>query len=98
MADWNALFRTDAFRDYRRRQVECVAEILNDQISATVNGNASAALDQIKGQMAMARTLIRLPEEIVKDEETREILDLQLVEDMANLTKFLLRKHINAEE
>ena len=85
MSDWAALFQTDAFRDYRKKQVECVGKMLWDKLGGS----------EIKDQMAMATKLLRLPETMTNDKELKEYLEMQMVEDTANLTRYLMRKFIN---
>ena len=85
MTDWKRLFQTDDFRDYRKKQVECVGKMLWDKLSGT----------ELKDQMAMATRLLRLPETMTNDKELKEYLDMQMVEDTANLTRYLMRKFIN---
>jgi hypothetical protein len=85
MSDWSGFFKTDAFRDYRKKQVECVGKMLWDKLNKT----------EVKEQMAMAKALLKLPETMVNDNDLREYLEMQLVEDMANLTRYLMRRFIN---
>ena len=94
MTDWTPFLKSDTFRAYRKKQVESIAEVLNSQYSAIVVGCGSD-LAETKGQMAMAKRLLELPKTLTNDEETLEYLDMQLIEDMANLTGMLMRKLIN---
>jgi hypothetical protein len=94
MTDWNALFRTEEFRQYRKRQVEKVAEVIEVAMYSTVIGKGGE-LDAIKGAINMAKILIKLPEELTKDATLESELEMQLMTDMANLTTHLLRKRIS---
>jgi hypothetical protein len=94
MTDWNGLFRSNEFRDYRRKQVEMIGELLNDKLSSLTVGRGEDP-KYIKGQMDMLNHILRLPGDLTKDNETLDLLNLQLTEDIANLTKYLMRKAVN---
>ena len=85
MTDWAGLFQTDAFRDYRKKQVECVGKMIWDALGDS----------KIKDQMSMAVKLLKLPETMTGDKELKEYLEMQMVEDTANLTRYLMRRFIN---
>jgi len=85
MSDFKGLFQTDAFREYRKKQVECVGKMLWDKLGGS----------EVKDQMTMATKLLRLPETMTNDKELKEYLEMQMVEDTANLTRYLMRKFIN---
>ena len=85
MSDFKGLFQTDAFREYRKKQVECVGKMLWDKLGGS----------EVKNQMTMATKLLRLPETMTNDKELKEYLEMQMVEDTANLTRYLMRKFIN---
>ena len=90
MTVWSEFFRNDDFRDYRKRQVQKVAERI-EQLLYTSMGTETN-LDYIRGQLRMAKMLIRLPNELTENKALLEHLDQQIAEDMANLTRYLIRK------
>ncbi len=96
MSDWSSFLKSNEFRDYRKKQVEMVAEVLNKKYSATVVGSGSD-ISETKGQMDMAERMLRLPSTLTHDKKTLEFLDMQMVEDMANLTRYLMRKAMTEE-
>ncbi len=84
MTDWNELFRTDEFRAYRKRQAECLAELIDDRVFKELTDNP---------QFAAAKELIKLPEQLTTDEVLLGMLKTQFNEDLANITAYLMRKH-----
>jgi len=96
MSDWNGFLKSNEFRDYRKKQVEMVAEVLNGKFAGIVIGMGSE-LAVTKGQMDMAKRFLELPETLTEDAGTLEYLDMQLTEDMANLTRMLMRKMVVPE-
>ena len=91
MADWNQLFKSDAFRAYRRKQAELVANIVSGEITRI---EGSASIDRLRGRLEMARLMIRLPENLTQDLSVSDILKDQLSEDMARITQYLIKKEI----
>jgi hypothetical protein len=95
MTDWNALFRTNEFRSYRKKQVEAVAEIVDKGLcNSIVGGDGAKGFRKLDGQLEMARLMLKLPETLINDIELSSQLETQLSEDMAGLTKMLMRKRI----
>jgi hypothetical protein len=87
MSDFKGLFQTDAFRDYRKKQVECIGKMIWDKLGET----------EIKDQISLAIKLLKLPETMTSDKELKEYLEMQMVEDTANLTRYLMRNFINEQ-
>jgi hypothetical protein len=95
MTDWNGFLRTDAFRDYRKKVIEKVSEEIETILYKTVIGSDGAdTLKELKGQMKMVRTVLKIPNDLTTDEQVLAQLDTQLAEDMANLTKYLMRRRV----
>ena len=94
MSDWNEFFQTAEFRKYRSKQVELVAEYLNRAIF-TLKDDADA-IASLKGYLTAADALLRLPNSLVPhNAKMQDLLDMQMVEDMAGLTTHLMRRFIN---
>ena len=99
MSDWSAFFRTDEFRQYRKRQVQKVAKVIERDCYGAITGNGGVRdLDRINGALTMAKELLRLPEELTRDEKLRDLLEVQMMEDMGNLTTFLIRQRVNIDD
>lgn len=99
MSDWSAFFQLPEWRQYRKRQVEKVGKIIEEYLYGGITGRKGTRnIEAMDGALKMARDLLRLPEELARNEKIRELLDLQLVEDMGNLSKFLIRNRVNADE
>lgn len=94
MTDWAGFLQSNEFRDYRKKQIECVAEALNKKLRSTIIGS-KAEYAEIRGQMDMAKRLLRLPYSLSNSEKVRGVLDMQEAEDMANITRHLMRKMLN---
>ena len=96
MADWTALFRSNDFRSYRKKQAEMVASYLNDVVFQMVTGGKIDPT-AFQGQMKVVKMFLELPATLTQDKEVLAILGLQTEEDIANITKFLVRRNLNAE-
>ena len=95
MTDWNEFFRTDTFRRYRKKQVEAVAEVIDKGLcDAVIGGDGARGFRKIDGQLEMARLMLKLPEALTNDAKLATMLNTQLSEDMAGLTRILMRKRI----
>lgn len=96
MTVWSEFLRNDDFRDYRKKQAEKVAERI-EQLLYTSMGTETN-LDYIRGQLHMAKLLMRLPNELTADKALLEHLDQHIAEDMANLTRHLIRKQFSGDK
>lgn len=95
MTDWSNFLKTNEFRDYRKKQVEAIAISIENLLYKTVIGPEGVeTINNIDGQLSMAKTLLKLPEQLTKDGELSELLEIQLIEDIANLTKALMRQRL----
>ena len=93
MSDWLSFFRTDEFREYRKRQISKVAESIEQALYSIILGTSGAEdLKNMDGQLSMAKTLLKLPESMTDDKDLKVHLELQRAEDMAELTRILMRK------
>ena len=70
-----------------------VASCLNDTAFQMVTGG-KVDLASFQGKLEMIKLFLRLPQTLTQDNETNEILNLQLEEDTANITKFLIRRSL----
>ena len=93
MTDWSSFFKQEEFRQYRKRQIQTVAEKVNAHMARLVIGNG-ADMNEINGELRMAKILLELPESLTKDEKVRELLTRQLEEDIANLTNYLIKHRL----
>lgn len=92
--DWNSFLRSDEFREYRKRQVQAVAD--NFKTTAfQMASNGKADLAALKGKMEMIYIFLRLPERLTSDDKLKELLKIQLDEDVNNITKYLIRQSLN---
>jgi len=96
MTAWNELFQTDEFRAYRRKQAEEIAGIIQSSVVQMTSGNERAAAE-LKGQLSIISRMLRLPESLTGDEKVRSNLEAQLQEDVANITRFLIRESLAGE-
>lgn len=92
--DWSAFLKSDEFRTYRKRQAQAVADNIKFDINQLVS-NGDFKLSAMAGKMEMIRALLRLPEALTEDKELKSLLSIQLDEDVANITKYLVRQSLN---
>lgn len=92
MANWDELFKSDDFNAYRRKQAEQVGMYIERLVKSSLSGEYN--VDEIKGAMHMARLLIDLPEKITDSDGMRAVLRDQKIADYADLTSFLVRRHL----
>ena len=97
MADWNSFLRSDDFRSYRKKQIEMVAKHLDAAAFQMITGGC-VDLPSFQGKLEMIKLFLKLPQDLTQDNETNAILRLQLNEDTANLTQFLIRRSLAEEE
>lgn len=94
MADWSSFLRSDEFRLYRKKQVYAVADHIKKATFQLVsNGEVNQAA--LKGKMEMISIFLRLPETLTQDTKLKELLTIQLDEDVSNITKYLIRQSLN---
>ena len=93
MSDWNEFLRSDGFRDYRRKQIEAVAVNLKKTAFQTVS-KGNVELSELKGKLEMINLFVRLPETLTQDVKTKELLAVQLDEDVNHITQFLIRQSL----
>jgi len=93
MADWQELFKSDDFREYRKKQVETIALVIQESIRKILHGYPEA-LSTVHGELKAANELLKLPERLTTDEGTLEILGLQLTNDIADITRILVRDEV----
>jgi hypothetical protein len=93
MADYNELFRSDEFRAYRRKQAEEIAGIIKHSVVQLTSGNEKSA-QELKGQLGIINRMLRLPESLTGDVKLKTNLEAQLQEDIANITRFLIRESL----
>ncbi len=96
MSDWNSFLRSDDFRDYRKKQVQAVANHLKST-AFQITSNGAVDLAETKGKLRMINLFLRLPETLTNDRETQELLAIQLDEDVSSITQFLIRQSLAAE-
>lgn len=95
MSDWSTFFKSEAFKAYRKKQVQAVARVIDEGMcDAVVGGGGSGKLSRLDGQLDMARTMLKLPEGLTGDVDLANQLNQQLSEDMAGITLHLMRKRI----
>ena len=93
MTDWNHFFKQEEFRQYRKQQARLVSRIINSHMSRLVIGRG-ANINELNGQMSMAKHLLELPEQLTKDEGVRTLLTQQLEEDIADMTRYLIKHRV----
>jgi hypothetical protein len=91
--DVTEFFRSDDFRAYRRRQAEVIAGLISQQVKLAVAGQPEG-LSVIAGQLSVAKLFLRLPEALTADKETLEVLEHQLTEDIADITRILVKREV----
>uniref|UniRef100_A0A6H1ZMD9 Uncharacterized protein n=1 Tax=viral metagenome TaxID=1070528 RepID=A0A6H1ZMD9_9ZZZZ len=97
MTSWNEFLRTDDFRAYRKKQIEAVAANLKKTAFQTVS-NGRVDVSEIKGKLEMINLFLRLPEILTNDTKTKEILAVQLDEDVNHIAQFLIRQSLAEEK
>jgi hypothetical protein len=93
MADWNQFLRSTDFRAYRKKQTEMVAQHLKKIAYQSVT-NGKVDLAALQGKMEMINLFIRLPETLTQDEKTKDLLTVQMDEDVSNIAQFLIRQSL----
>lgn len=97
MSDFKSLFLLEDFKAYRRKQAELIASTIEADVYNSLKGTVDH-YQYMAGKMEMANALLKLPSELTNDTGLQEILDRQLVEDMAHITKFLMRRRFTEDE
>lgn len=93
MADWSSFFRSNEFRQYRKKQVQAVAQNIKKS-AFQIASNGKVDFESLKGKMEMINLFLRLPETLTQDEKLRELLAVQLDEDVNNISQFLIRQSL----
>ena len=96
MSDWNQFLRSDDFRAYRKKQAEMAALHLK-KIAYQCVTNGKVDLGSLHGKLEMINLFLRLPDTLTQDEKTKELLTVQMDEDVSNITQFLIRQSLLAE-
>jgi len=89
--DWKEALLTDDFKAFRKRQAKEIALIIGAEI------NADPDPKYFKGLLDMAKRIIRLPSQLIKDEKLNLELDRLLMEDLTNLTIEIVREQLKEE-
>jgi hypothetical protein len=96
MSDWKTLFQSGDFRNYRRRQAEVIGRLISHNVRQATSGEAKG-LGELKGQLDVIRDLLCLPMSLTQDEGLLANLQLQLEEDIAHITTYLMREALREE-
>ena len=97
MTDWADLLNSDDYRAYRKKQMEAVADIISHAVNQLAAGNPTK-IEQLEGQLDVVGTLLRLPETLTGDEGILQNLGLQYQEDIASVTKHLLKTYSREDD
>jgi len=91
MSDWHGLFNSDDFRAYRRKQARAIAELIKGKVQRAV-WKDPATLQELSGLFEAVKVLLTLPERQTEDPNMQQTLREQLEEDIAGITKYLMRE------
>ena len=86
MSDWTGFLQTDEYRQYRKQQALLIAKLIKSEVEKAVFKN-----DIIK-------SILRFPEQLTTDEGVRANLENQLLEDIGNIVKYLMRDALRESE
>jgi hypothetical protein len=93
MADYKELIFSDDFKAYRRKQVLCVIEQINELIRKGFYLDSMSG-QELKGALDMARKLLILPQNLIKDEKLQGELNRLIEEDITDLSAYLVRESL----
>ena len=85
--DWVAFFRSDEFREYRRRQVEMVANCIASDLR-------KGDISKVPTLLETAKAMLALCEVMTDCFETKQLLAAQRQEDIAGVTKILMKRYM----
>ena len=87
--DWKEILLTNEFKEYRKRQIKEVARMVHAELK-----NTSPDPEYLKGLLDMAKRIIKLPSQLIKDEKLNLELDRLLMEDLTDLAIELVREKL----
>ncbi len=94
MTDFKEFLFTDDFKAYRKRQIQVIARHVHNLLSSIEFPNKA---HEIQGALEMAYRIIGLPSTLLDDKDLEQSLNRLLKEDMAGITKYLVRERLERE-
>ena len=89
MTEWSAFFKTVGFTGLRQEQARMVSDRIYDLVAEALDGNPQS-LARIQGELDMAKAFLSIPKRLAGEDLGHD----QLVEDVSNITRYLMREHL----
>ena len=90
MTDFKEFLFTDDFKAYRKKQIQVIAKYIHDNL---YTNDAS----ETRGALELAQKIIGLPSTLLNDKDLEQSLNRLIKEDMAGITKYLVRRYLEPE-
>ena len=92
MADYKELIFSDDFKAYRKKQLEVVVKYVHNILKDGIYQEFHAA--ELQGALKMATKLLKLPSELIGDNNLIDELNRLIQEDLISLTTYLVRENL----
>lgn len=94
--DWNSFLRSDEFVEYRKRQMLVIAKNIK-AFASQVATKGDPDIARLSGKLEIIQAFMRFPESLTDDPKLKEVLRIQLDEDLNGIAQNLLRETLRGE-